>query len=311
MRPEGFLKAERAVAQHSVQLGRRAPEPDQLATLLAAVAPRLEQAVAAEVAALLGGDQPKVSCGKVERCNAQRLHKMIDPVAVNWLFGHATGGQVLVSLGLGGALALTDMVFGGPGLPPAMLPDRLPKSADLALERAAHSIGAALGRALDRDDPFTLASRSEVLGKLVRARDDEGFLALRCTITHGDAAPLDLIMVLRLSHAPALLAEGFAAAPPAPLPLADAALRQPFADLPLAVVAVLADIKLPVARITALKAGDLIPLSIPREVALRLQGRDIARGQAGTADGVLALRITRTGWASPATPMTNRDITNG
>jgi flagellar motor switch protein FliM len=311
VRPEPFFKAERAIAQHSVQLGRRAPEPDQLAALLAVAAPRLEQAVAAQVAALIGGDLPVVACSKVERCNAQRLHKMIDPVAVNWLFDHPVGGQVLVSLGIGSALALTDMVFGGPGVPPAILPDRLPKSADIALVRAAEGIGAALGHALERDDPFTVAMRSDVLGKLVRARDDEGFLALRCCITQGNAASLDLTVAMRLSHAPMLLAEGFAAAPPASVPLADASLRLPFADLPMQVVAVLADLKLPVARIAALKPGDMIALSIPHEVPLRLQGKDIARGQAGTAEGMLALRITKTGWASPASPITDRNLTNG
>lgn len=311
MRSEGFLKAERALAQHTAQLGRRAPEPEQLAALLAAATPRLQDAVAAEVAALLGGDRPEVSCSKVERCAAARLHKMIDPVAVNWLFAHAAGGEVLVSLGIGGALALTDMVFGGPGLPPAILPDRLPKSADLALARAADSLGAALAKGLERTDPFTLAARSDVLGKLVRARDDEGFLALRCTITQGSAAPLELTLAMRLSHAPVLLAEGFAVAPPQAQPIADAAVREPFADLPLDVVAVLADLKLPVARITALKPGDMIALTIPREVPLRLQGKDIARGQAGTADGTLALRITKTGWAAPAATTINRDLTNG
>ena len=304
MRSEGFLKAERALAQHSEQLARRAPEPDQLAAMFAALAPRLEQALAGELAALLGGDRPRVTCGKVERVAAPRLHKMIEPVAVNWLFEEAGGSQLLVSLGLSGALAVTDMVFGGPGLAPSVLPERLPKSTDLALAKMAESLGAALGMALEREEPMPLAMRSDVLGKLVRARDDESFLALRCGVAQEGASPVELVLVLRLSHAPRLLAEGGVPAPARRPSPSYAALAEPFASLPLPVVAVLADLKLPVRRISALKPGDLIPIAVGRDVPLRLQGKDIARGQAGAFDGVLALRITSTGW-------TNKDPNNG
>lgn len=304
MRSEGYLQAERALAQHSERLARRAPEPDELAARLAAVAARLEQALAEHLAALLGGDRPQVTCGKVERAAAPRLHKMIDPVAVNWLFADAAGGELVVSLGLGGALALTDMVFGGPGAVPAVLPERLPKSTDLALARAAESIGAALARALERDEALMLQARHDVLGKLVPARDDETFLTLRAQVVQGSGAPVDLLLVLRLTQAPRVLAEGVVAAP-AVRPTADyIAASEPFASVPLPLVAVLADITLPVRRITALKAGDIIALPIPRDVPLRLGAREIARGQAGSADGHLALRITSTGW-------TTKELTNG
>ena len=304
MRSEGYLKAERALAQHSERLARRAPEPDELAARLAAVAPRLEQALAEDLAALLGGDRPQVTCGKVERAAAPRLHKMIDAVAVNWQFADSAGGELIVSLGMGGALALTDMVFGGPGAVPAVLPERLPKSTDLALARATESVGSALGRALERDAAFALQTRCDVLGKLVPARDEETFLTLRAQVVQGSGTPVDLLLVLRLSQAPRVLAEGAVAAP-AVRPTADyAAASEPFASVPLPLVAVLAEIRLPVRRIAALKAGDIIALPIPRDVPLRLDAKEIARGQAGSADGQMALRITSTGW-------TMKDKTNG
>lgn len=304
MRTEGYLKADRALAQHSERLARRAPEPDELAARLAAAAPRLERALAEDLAALLGGDRPQVTCGKVERAAAPQLHKMIDPVAVNWQFADAAGGEVLVSLSVGGALALTDMVFGGPGAVPAVLPERLPKSTDLALVRAAESVGAALGKALERDAAMVLMTRCDVLGKLVPARDDEAFLTLRAQVVQGSGTPVDLLLVLRLSQAPRVLAEGMVAAP-AVRPTADyVAASEPFASVPLPLVAVLAEITLPVRRITTLKAGDIIALPIPRDVPLRLGNKEIARGQAGSADGQMALRITSTGW-------TMKDKTNG
>jgi flagellar motor switch protein FliM len=304
MRSEGYLKAERALAQHSERLARRAPEPDELAARLAAVAPRLERALAEDLAALLGGDRPQVTCGKVERAAAPRLHKMIDPVAVNWQFADAAGGEMLVSLGLGGALALTDMVFGGPGAVPAVLPERLPKSTDLALVRAAESVGAALARALERDAPLVLQARHDVLGKLVPARDEETFLTMRVAVVQGGGTPVDLLLMLRLSQAPRVLFDGVVSAP-AVRPTPDyVAASEPFASVPLPLVAVLAEITLPVRRITALKAGDIIALPTPRDVPLRLGAREIARGQAGSADGQMALRITATGW-------TMKDNTNG
>ena len=304
MRSDGYLKAERAVAQHSERLARRAPEPDELALRLAAVAPRLEHALAEDLAALLGGDRPQVTCSKVERAAAADLHKMIDAVAVNWQFADAAGGQLIVSLGVGAALALTDMVFGGPGAVPAVLPERLPKSTDLALARAAESLGTALGKALERDGPLALQARHDVLGKLVPARDEETFLTLRASVVQGSGSPVDLLMVLRLSQAPRVLCEDAVAAP-AVRPTADyAATTEPFAGVPLPLVAVLAEIKLPVRRITALKAGDIIALPLPRDVPLKLGAKEIARGQAGSADGQMALRITSTGW-------TKKDMTNG
>lgn len=304
MRSEGYLKAERALAQHSDRLARRAPEADELAALLAGAAGRLEKALADDLATLLGGDRPQVTCGKVERAAAPRLHKMIDPVAVNWLFADPAGGELLVSLGLGGALALTDVVFGGPGAVPAVLPERLPKSTDLALARAADAVALSLGKALERDGALVLAARHDVLGKLVPARDEETFLTLRVQVVQGTGAPVDLLLVLRLSQAARVLAEGAVIAP-AVKPEADyAATNEPFASVPLPLVAVLAEIRLPVRRITALKAGDIIALPMPRDVPLTLGGKTIARGQAGSADGQMALRITSTGW-------TKKDTTNG
>jgi len=307
MRSEGFLKAERALAQHCAAVTRHTPGADELAVALAVVAPRLEQALAEQLAALLGGDRPQVTCGKVERVAAPRLHKMIDAVAVNWLFADPAGGEVMVSLGLAGALALTDLVFGGPGLPPAVLPERLPKSTDLALVRAADSIGAALGKALERAGPLAMMLRSDVLGKLIRARDDDLYLTLRVQLSQDGGVPIELQVVLRLAQALALLGTE-RALPAARLAQQPDAAAEPFASIPLPLVAVLAELKLPVARVSALKPGDILVLSVPRELSLRLAGKPIARGQAGMADGMLALRLTHTGWTNPAN---HKDMTHG
>lgn len=288
---EGFLKAERALAQHSTRLAVRAPAPEELATALGEVAKRLSRALAEGLRPLLGGDLAVVTCGKVEKAAAPRLHKMIDAVAVNLVLEDAGTAQMLVSLDYPSALVLTDQVFGGPGEAPSQLPDRLPAATDLTMARLADVLGEALGKAFERPAPFAQVARSEVLGKLVRARDDDTFLTLRCEISLPQKKPWTLLLVLRQSQAELLLAE-HARVPRAPSAPANQALAEPFATLPLELVAVLAEMSLPVSRISTLKPGDTIPLVIPAQIPLRLGNITLARGQAGSADGALALRLT-------------------
>lgn len=295
---EGFLKAERPLARHSTRLAASAPAPEELAATLGEAALRLQTVLAEGLRPLLSGELAEVSCGKVEKSAAARLHKVIDPVAVNLLLEDAGGAQVLASLDYASALVLTDQVFGGFGAVPAQLPDRLPSATDLTMARLADVLGEALGKAFEQVDPLRLAARSDVLGKLVRARDEDQFLTLRCTVALADKPCWNLLLVLRQSQAELLLAEGARPVRPAAAQAfaAEPQLAEPFASLPLELVAVLAEMQLPVSRISTLKAGDLIPLAIPSQVPLRLADLTLARGQAGTADGALALRLTHISW---------------
>ncbi|MCL6252181.1 FliM/FliN family flagellar motor switch protein [Altererythrobacter sp. KTW20L] len=288
---EGFLKAERALAQHSNRLGVRAPAPEELAGALGEAAKRLSRALAEGLRPLLGGDLAEVTCGKVEKSAAPRLHKMIDAVAVNLVLEDAGGAQLLASLDYPSALVLTDQVFGGPGEAPSQLPDRLPAATDLTMARLADVLGEALGQAFEREQPMTLAARSEVLGKLVRARDEDTFLTMRCDVALAGKMPWSLLLVLRQSQAELLLAD-HARAPRATAADAARPLAEPFATLPLELVAVLAEMQLPVSRVSTLQPGDTIPLVIPAQIPLRLANVTLARGQAGSADGALALRLT-------------------
>lgn len=289
---EGFLKAERALAQHSDRLGTRAPAPEELALALATAAPRLQLALAEALRPLLGGEKAAVTCGKVEKMAAPRLHKLIDAVAVNLLLEDSGGAQVLASLDYPGALVLTDQVFGGRGEAPSQLPERLPAATDLTMARLADALGSALGTAFDRAQPLALAARSDVLGKLVRARDEDMFLTLRCEVTLEGRTGWGVQLVLRQSQAALLLSEHAPAKRPAAPPPGQG-LADPFADVPLDLVAVLAEMQVPVSRISALRPGDILPLAIPSQIPLRLDRVTLAHGQAGTSDGVLALRLTR------------------
>lgn len=297
MRSEGFLVAERALAQHSDMLAVRAPEPAELLSALTAAMPRLMQALAGELQALLGEDRPTVTCEKVEKLAAQKLHKIIAPVAVNFRLDDIAGGQVLASLDFASALVLTDQLFGGTGHVPAVIPERLPASADLTLTRFAASLGTAIGAALERPEPLVPGLRSDVLGKIVPAREAEQLFMLRCDVAQEGRGSWDMLLVIRESHVARLLAEGGAARAKGRQPgdrrRPDAA---PFGKMPMPLTAVLSEMTLPVSRISALKPGDTIPLAISGQVPLRLSGVEIARGQVGQADGSMALRLTRIAW---------------
>ncbi len=297
MRSEGFLVAERALAQHSEELAVRPPEPGELLAALTAAAPRLEQALASELQMLLGEDRPTVTCGKVEKLAAQKLHKIIDQVAVNVRLDDAAGGQAMASLDFASALVLTDQLFGGTGNVPATMPERLPAAADLTLTRFAASLGCALASALERPDPLVPGLRSDVLGKIIPAREPQQLFMLRCEVSQDGRKGWELLLVIRQDHAVRLLAEARAPsarkATPGDRRRPDAA---PFGSMPMPLTAVLSEITMPVSRISALKAGDTIPLAMSGQVPLRLSGIEIARGQVGQSDGSMALRLTRIAW---------------
>ena len=103
-------------------------------------------------------------------------------------------------------------------------------------------------------------------------------------------------MVLRQSQAELLLAEGVRPSGAKSPVHTDQVLAEPFASVPLDLVAVLAEMQLPVSRVSALQPGDLLALAIPAQVPLRLGDLTLAKGQAGTADGGLALRLSHISW---------------
>ncbi|RIV85793.1 flagellar motor switch protein FliM [Aurantiacibacter zhengii] len=298
MRQSGTIVAARPLARHSELLATRPPEAGELAKALAARATRLESALADELADLLGGMRARVTCGKVDRANVARLLKVVDAVAANFQLAGDDGVQVLASIDYHGALVLTDQVFGGAGEWSAARPVRLPASVDLTLQRIGDVLGKALSASFDLAAPMALASRNDVLGKLVSPRDSDSFLTLRAEIAVADAQPWSVLLAVREAHAAKLLDEQphcFAAPGAGDRRRPDA---KPFAAIPLPLTAVLARMDMPVSRISDLRPGDTIPLAIGRSVALKLAETEIARGEVGTCDGALALRLTSIAWNS-------------
>lgn len=299
MTAEGTLTAERPLAQHSDLLGTREPDAGVVIKSLSAKLARLQTALADELADLLGGTRPQVTCGKLEKADAAKLHKLAGPVAANFRLADGKGHQAFASLDHRSALALTDQVFGGPGTWTGSAVERLPVSANLTLTRFVQALGMALPPAFDLPEPLQSEARSDVLGKFISVREADDFIALRVEIAVGESAPWQLLLAWRQAQAARLIDNDRAANAPAGAGDRRRPDAKPFGGIPLPLTAVLARMDVPVSRISGLQPGDTIPLAIGRNVSLKLDDIEIARGEVGASDGAIALRLTSIAWNSP------------
>ncbi len=296
MKSPGFLVAERALAQHSERLGAVAASPQELAATLTESVGRIQTAIAKELLELTGNTLPEITIGKIDRVAAAKAHKLIDLVGVHMLLGLRGAGEVLVSLDRTSALMLTDQVFGGAGEAPATLPDRLPAAANLTMTRLGAALGCALGKAFGRSGALAVARQDEVLGKLLPAREQETLHLMRAQITVGGSAPWSITILIRESEAERLLDSSGTAAKLVRHGDRRRPDSAPFGDMPMVLTATLAQLRVPVSRLAGLQPGDTLPIPIRSEIPLRLGAVEIARAQAGSDNGQIALRLTRMAW---------------
>lgn len=296
MKSPGFLVAERPLAQHSERLTASAVSPQSLSAVLEEALPALRDAVGAAVCELTGQKRAQITPGKIERIAAAKAHRLLEPVGVHMLLGLRGAGEILVSLGRMAALMLTDQMFGGSGAATAKLPDSLPAAASLTMDRLGEALGRTIGSAFELPSPLALAQRNDVLGKLLPARDADMFYLLRCTVAIGESEAWPIHCIIRESEIERLLGAnggGVAARQHGDRRRPDGA---PFGDMPLTLTAVLAETRIPVGRLANLKPGDILPLPLRARLPLRLGKVDIAHAEAGSADGQMALRLTKILW---------------
>ncbi|MDF1835901.1 MAG: FliM/FliN family flagellar motor C-terminal domain-containing protein [Alteraurantiacibacter sp. bin_em_oilr2.035] len=288
--------AQLPLARHSELLAKRPPETGELAKALGDCTTRLSAALTTELGELIGRTSLQVNIDKVGKAPAAKLHKFIAPAAANFQLVDTGGAQVLASLDYHSALVLTDQVFGGKGDWSAVSPKKLPASANMTLSRAVNGIGRAWASTFELSDALALRARSDVMGKFIPLSDPDTFFVFRAQITLNDAEPWHLHLVLREGHAALLLNDNADTRPARAGGDKRRPDAKPFADIPLPLTAMLARLELPVSRISNLRPGDTIPLAIGRNIALRLDDTEIARGEIGASDGALALRLTSIAW---------------
>ncbi len=130
--------------------------------------------------------------------------------------------------------------------------------------------------------------------KLAMGRAGDQLFVQRFSVS-GDALPESHVQCLYLAsalrHADKLQSQDEEEAPKAADPVWSDRLMESVSQVCLPVRSILARPELPLSRIMTLQPGDVIPLTMPRNVPLTVAGRLFAHGTIGESNGRAAIRI--------------------
>ncbi len=287
----------RAIAQHCPELTERGPRPEDRAEFLSMWLRDGSSHIANDLAPLFMGEKLQATLGEPEPMQGSEVFAKIGPIAVNCLLRCGRDDQtLLLSLNLANALALTDRSFGGDGKPPESAEPPLPSSAAILIDRVAQVIAQSLARASGGGDGIVgdviVRSESAVRLKPFETVSDCTILPLSIGAKGGDS--WSMLIAMRADQLDGMLPGLSAAAQKRSQPEGPADPRSaPFANIPMPIDAILAEFDLSLERLETLSVGDEIPLLAPREIPLRIDTRDFARGALGAVDDHMAVRLTR------------------
>lgn len=262
-----------------------------LGQLAAAMAPRLAMGLEP-----LFGEGVEVSASPAEELEMAMLASGIGQLAGNSLIeAPHVAGNFLVSSDASAVLRLVDLSFGGSGELPEELPARFSLSAELAAARLDQAVLQALAGALALSDSAAfrpLRSHGDI-ALLAPFADECRLASFSFDVQRGDDPSWSVMLAFPLAMLGALLsgaglADGAAGARPRPAPNA-----APYADIPLSLRAVLVDMTMPLSAVSALEAGQVLPVAIARKVPLMAGPKTIARGTLGELDDRVALQISQ------------------
>lgn len=295
MRPERNFAAERALARHSSKLLAEAPAPSDLLPLLNGTGTAFARQFARALAPLLGGNVPEAHCGEVRQCSMGEHSAGITPLAANCLLAAGSrDATLLLSIEARAVLQLVDRAFGGRGKVPAELPAQFPVSGDLFAAKLEVLAGQALSAALGGSIAVEGLRRDGSIARLRPYPDEAGLAVLDCDVSEKGTEPWRASLAFPMAALTALFGNGGAPAPTrrtAPAELQP--LVAPFDDIPMALRAVLVDMNVPVARLSSLAPGQLLPVAVTRSVPLRIGDQTFAHGSIGTMDDRIAVRVTQ------------------
>jgi flagellar motor switch protein FliM len=292
----------RAAAQHCAELIARGPRPEERAAMVAAWRRDLARALADDLSPLLSGDRLEVSILEPEALTGAQALAKVGEIAANCLLRcGASGETALLSFDFATALALTDRSFGGEGKVTGGIPEALPRSAALMVDEAAALIAAALTRVSHGDAPAPEHLRSEC-GVIIRSESaarlkpfglDSDCVLVPIVIANRQGSEWRASLAMAAERLDRLLpGGGHRAAVRKPAQPASG-MAAPFAAIPLPLHVVLAEFELSVAQLNRLNPGDTIPITMARQVPLKVGGKAIAHGSIGTAEDRMAIRLNR------------------
>lgn len=216
----------------------------------------------------------------------QRMHFLLKTTA--------TGAEIVVSIDQVAIFEMVDRAFGGDGKAPALLPEKLPRSAHSILERLERNIADLLRR----------IAPGNVLAGLVPMKRETDITMLRSfveadevrTINFTGATfggqPWSLEFMMEPETLDSLCEDEASIRPKSKREGPAGAHEKPFCDVPLELTATLIDMMIPLSRLSGLKPGDVIPVAVARNVPLSVGGKIVARGSVGEVDDCVALQIT-------------------
>jgi flagellar motor switch protein FliM len=297
MKPERSFVAARALAQHCHELLRVGLSPDESLAMLEQAGHALAKALAPMLAPLLGGEAPVVCAAAPQPGGADALAAQVAPLAANSLLAcGAQASSMLISIEAEAVFWLVDRAFGGKGQLRGKLPGAFPLSAELMIVRLETLVIAALGVAFGLTWPAAIRPlrRDGSLAALVPFSADAPLAIQHLTITEpsGSTWTLSLAIPLvalgelgdRTTQLAPKLQQDRAPANPA---------EDPYGAMPLTVRAVLVDMAMPVSVLSQLAPGQVLPVTIARNVPLRVGGTTIAHGTIGALDERVAVQITQ------------------
>ena len=292
MNTEHTFVAERAAAQHCAELLRRGPEPSDMLPMLGRTGERLARVLAPALSDLIGGEAPTVTALPPSELRESELAAELGALAANILLAPAAAGvNLLASIEGGAVLRLVDRAYGGKGEPGGPLPHSFPLSAEMLIARLEVLLARCLGEALG-EAPLRALRRNPRIEELAPFPAGARLALLPIEVMEGARAPWKLRLILPLAALPQVLGSSPGSAARQPMGPADPA-ATPFAEVPLPLVATLVDMKVPLAAISALEPGSVLPVAVARAVPLSIAGAVIARGSIGAQDDLVAIRLTQ------------------
>ena len=297
MRPEHNFIAERALAQHCPELLRAEPSASETLATLAHVAEKMARALGPALAPMLGGEAPQVRVETAQQGGPDALSAAIAPLAANSLL--SIGMQLaplLVSIEAKAILRLVDRVFGGKGELRGGLPDAFPLSAELMIARLETLAITALAMALGLRWPGAISPqrRDGSLAALAPFAASAELVIQHFTIVEAGGSEWTLTMALPVAAVAGLCDR---AAQSASKTVGAAALanpaEEPFGAMPLTLTAVLVDMAMPVSQLSKLAPGQVLPVTVARNVPLKIGNTTIAHGSIGALDERVAVQITQ------------------
>jgi flagellar motor switch protein FliM len=292
VKPERAFIAERPLAQHCPELLRASVSgsaPAELLPALGRAGAKRTRVFAAALSPLVGGQELSVTAAAPRDGSAADFAKGIAPLAASSLLA-ADGAALLVSFDAAAVLRMIDRAFGGKGQTPSPLPAAFPASAGVVIRQLEALVVQGCAAALGAD--FAPGRRHGSIVELEAFADDTPLAILTMTVAEAGAEPWPIHFALPTAALAGLVGEGAQAPARKASPRQNNSAEEPYCDLPLTLAAVIVDMTLPMSALTQLQPGSLLPVSVARNVPLRIGGKTIAHGAIGSVDDRVAIQIT-------------------